>query len=286
MENTHISLHLCFFFSQFPRYFMIIYNNYDDEPEDIFQPLPQSRYSEFYEMEMGEFREDLPFFARHLPDHGSILELGCGTGRVGKILARQERQWTGIDISLPMLEKAASHGSPFCRYVGMDMTQLAFLRFFSAITIPYNTLNLLIEPGSAPACLGGCHALLEDQGVLLIHIFVPQHELLALRGNKSFQFQMFENPAGGKVIKEILRSYDPQTEMIHIEERYRVRYGRKDRRNEDFNHGMNLLAWPAERWCAIVSATGFSIEQRYGGYDFAPYSTGMSSCLLLAARRL
>lgn len=263
---------------------MLIYDDYSDEPEDIFLPLPQRRYCDFYELEMDGFTEDLPFFHTHLPERGQILELGSGTGRLGRALAHQERHMTGIDISLPMLEKATSHGNCFCRYVAMDMAQLAFQRCFAAVIIPYNTLNLLTAPGSLSACLSACRTLLKTHGVLLMQLFVPDHGLLRQGKKKSFQFQVFEDPQGNKIIKEILRSYDERTESVLLEERYRVRPGRKEHYNEDFMHRMDLWAWPAERWCSLVQESGFSIERRYGDYNFSVFSPGLSSCLLLAAR--
>lgn len=264
---------------------MLIYDDYDDEPEDIFLPLSEEQYCDFYELEMGGFTEDLPFFRKHLPEHGHILELGCGTGRVGRALAHQQRQLTGIDISVPMLEKAASYGNRFCRYVGMDMAQLAFQTRFAAVIIPYNTLNLLPGPGSLSACLTACHSLLNDYGVLTVQLFVPHRTLMEQVGQKTtFQFQILKDPEGGRVIKEIRRTYDAQTETIHIEERYRVRPTLKDRRNEDFSHRMDLSAWQEDRWCSFLTENGFSVDHRYGDYDLSPFSPGRSSCLLLAAR--
>ena len=263
---------------------MPIYDDYDDEPEDIFLPLSEEKYCAFYELEMGGFTDDLPFYTRHLPKHGHILELGCGTGRVGRALAHKERQLTGIDISIPMLKKAASQDNHFCRYVGMDMAQLAFQRRFSAVIIPYNTLNLLTAPGSLSACLAGCHSLLHDYGTLLVQLFVPHHTLLGQVGQKTtFQFQILEDPGMGRVIKEILRTYDAQTETIHIEERYRVRPSLKHRSNEDFSHTIELSAWQEDRWRALLTDSGFSVDHRYGEYDLSPFSPGQSSCLLLAA---
>ncbi len=111
---------------------MQIYDEYDDEPEDIFLPVDGTRYSLFYDMEMGGFRDDLPFYRRHLPAAGEILEIACGTGRVGNAIADAGRKVTGIDISLAMLDKARRRQNCRNRYVAMDMRRLAFSKPFDA----------------------------------------------------------------------------------------------------------------------------------------------------------
>ncbi len=56
-----------------------IYSDYDEEPEDQFLPLPESMYSELYEIEMGGYVEDISFYQEVIPQQGSFLEVGCGT---------------------------------------------------------------------------------------------------------------------------------------------------------------------------------------------------------------
>lgn len=264
---------------------MPMYETYDDEPADIFLPLPESRYSDFYALEMNDFIEDMPFFTTHLPKQGHTLELGCGTGRIGKRLASDNRKLTGIDLSRPMLEKALAHGNRNCRYLQMDMASLSFRWFFDAVIIPYNTLNLLTTPGGISACLAGCRSVLADQGVLLLQVFVPTRALLEMTGRRSFQFQILETPEGERVVKEMLRTYEEQSQTLRIEERYRVRPPGQGAGRQDFSHCLELCARQADWWHAILAETGFTIEQQYGNYDFSPFSPGQSSCLLIAARR-
>lgn len=264
---------------------MPIYDSYEDEPEDIFLPLSETLYSDFYTLEMAEFTDDLPFFHHHLPPKGHFLELGCGIGRVGSRLTARSRNLTGIDISQAMLLKAQAQNSPYCSYVRMDMTALAFRKHFNAVIIPYNTLNLLTDEGSITSCLADCISVLADGGILLLQVFVPCHSLLALDGKRSFQFQILDTPGEDKVVKEILRTYDNHTQTLHIEERYRIRpIGQKSRRS-DFNNSMTLCARQADWWLNILKETGYIIDHLYGSYDFTPFLPGQSSCLLIAAHR-
>lgn len=262
---------------------MRIYDDYNDEPEDVFLPLNETRYSYFYELEMGDFRKDLPFYQRHLPTTGDVLEIACGTGRISNTLAVPGRTVTGLDNSLSMLKKAHKKRNEWNRYVAMDMRFLAFSKFFDAIIIPYNSLNLLSDTQEVLNCLTGCHQLLRPDGILLLHLFVPNLQLLQQAGQRTFQFQIFDDPAIGRVIKEVRKTYHAKTEVLHLEECYRLRPNRGDRKNEDLSRHMNLCAWSAEKWFDLLNQSDFSINRLYGGYELTPFLLGQDSSLLLTA---
>ena len=67
-----------------------LYDSYDAEPEDVFEALPERLYRQFYDLEMVQTCEDSRHWDRTLPS-GNILELGCGSGRVTRSLARPDR---------------------------------------------------------------------------------------------------------------------------------------------------------------------------------------------------
>src|ERR1700716_2101315 len=66
-------------------------------------------YAPFYDWENAQTlgRRDVPFWRRVAAGaDGPVLELGCGTGRVSRPLARAGVELVGIDRSAPMLDRA------------------------------------------------------------------------------------------------------------------------------------------------------------------------------------
>lgn len=257
-------------------------------PQDI-QPdriYGHARYTALYDLELGDFREDLAFYRHHLPAAPcAILELGCGTGRVSRALAADGHSLTGIDLSFPMLTTAnLAATTPKPHYACMDMTALAFRTAFAAIIAPYNTLNLLTKPEALRTCLTQVRNLLAQDGVFLLQLYIPDHELRALEGKKRFQFQIFDCPDGSKVIKEILKSTEPQSCLVDIIERYRLRF-RKDLPNEDWQYTYQILGYGFEQWLEIFAEQGFCLEAAYGGYDLAPFIPKEHTTLLLVLRK-
>ena len=261
-----------------------IYQNYDEEPEDIFQPLPEQLACTFYALEMDTYTADIDFLIPLLSQPGSILELGCGTGRIARRLAEtdsSERLVIGIDLSLPMLHLARqadrSVAQKLC-YLCMDMTQLAFLIKFAAVLIPYNTLNLLGSEDKIMECLYGCKSCLQPGGRFVVQLFVPGKEFN--RQQKTFQFQIFNRPEGGKLIKEIRKHFLPQTQSVQIEERFRVRPMQAEKANEDWQRIYTIAGFSADRWLTLFSQAGFTQLHIFGDCFGNCYDNTTSSTLL------
>lgn len=253
------------------------------EPDELFLPLSSERYCQFYDMEMADFHADLPFYLERIKIPGSILELGCGSGRLCRQLAATGAAVTGIDLSLSMLRLARLQAGPGISYICMDMTALAFCRTFDTVIIPYHTLNLLGSGDRIKRCLQQIKVLLKEDGQMLLQLFIPDRQLLELGPKKLFQFQILEQPGGGRVIKEIRRGYvDGQ---LILEERYRVRPRREGEANEDLSHTLYLAAYPVDRWQTLLRDSGFRIRQQLSGYELAPFTPGSDTCLFIQADR-
>lgn len=256
-----------------------IYPDYGDEPRDVFLALPENLEAEFYTIETDDFVADIDFFDQLLEPEGQVLELGCGPGRIAARLAKSNRPFTGIDISLPMLQRAVQKRHIHCRYTCMNMVKLSFTTRFHNILIACNTLNLLSSPKDITACLRGCRRHLHPRGTLLAQIFIPTKKFIG-DAKKTFQFQMFDRPGGGKIIKEIIKHYIPLTKSICVEERFRVRPMRPGSVNEDYRSTYTIAGFSASEWLAIFRAAGFTLTAAFGDYHGRPFDDAASSLLL------
>jgi SAM-dependent methyltransferase len=256
--------------------------DYSTEPEEIFSQLSAERYCEFYDIEMTGFDADLGFYLSALEERMDILELGCGSGRLTRALAARGHRVTGIDISCEMLARASKEDTTNITYLCEDMANFSLQKRFGAIIIPYNTLNLLGEPGKVKDCLQHSRNHLQENGLLLLEIFLANAQPVPTENAKTFQFQIYTTPEGGKIIKETLKHYREEEQLIILRERYRVRPATG--KGEDLSHSMKLLALPHAAWVRLITAAGFTITTQYGDYSLSPFVTGKDSRLLLTAR--
>jgi SAM-dependent methyltransferase len=102
-------------------------------------------FAKFYDQIMGDrsaLIERVRGYVRsYLPDAGSLLELGCGTGAVLAGLA-DGLQVTGIDLSPEMLA-AATATLPGARLERADITEFALGTTFDVVICVFDTLNHL-----------------------------------------------------------------------------------------------------------------------------------------------
>ncbi|WP_169309190.1 trans-aconitate 2-methyltransferase [Desulforhopalus sp. IMCC35007] len=259
-----------------------IYADYGDEPEDEFIPLPASLACAYYDLEMDSVEDDIIFYNSRLPQQARIVELGCGSARVGSKLLGDGRRVIGLDISIDMLRKARDRNLPGLQVVGMDMTGFAFNSSFDAVIIPYNSLNLLIEKQHIKQCLTACRQHLQPNGLFIAQIFVPTQEFIS-QGKKSFQFQIHEMKPDGRLIKEILKEYQAESQTIIVEERYRVRPAGNNAGPADYNNIYRVGALLANDWLQLIAESGFSVKNCYEDFSCTPFGTTDSSRLLVEA---
>ena len=149
---------------------------------------------------------------------------------------------------------------------------MAFRAGFDHILIPYNTLNLLRDERLIARCLYQAGTLLKPQGSLLFQLYIPDPETRASQGKKTFQFQSFSLPEKkGQIIKETLRSFNATSEMIRLEERYRVRPAGQPANKEDLSHVLYLAGFSTEKWANLFSKAGF---------DPSPFKSSSQNVLL------
>ena len=260
-----------------------IYADYGDEPEDEFIPLPDHLACTYYDLEMDSYEDDAVFFNATIEENSTILELGCGSGRVGRYLTKGHRSVTGLDISIPMLKKAKERALPSMQFCAMDMTALAFNTTFNSVIIPYNSLNLLITTERIRRCLKGCRQYLQTGGLFIAQIFIPTQKFLSEK-KKSFQFQIFDMQPNGRIIKEIKKEYHSESKTISVEERFRVRPVGANAHSTDYNSNYTVAAYEIRDWLHLIKASGFNIIHCYENLISTPIYSTDSPCLVVVCK--
>jgi SAM-dependent methyltransferase len=95
----------------------------------------------------------------------TVLDAGCGTGRVAIELARRGMTVVGADLAPAMLEVARER-APDIDWVEADLTRLELGRTFDVVVMAGN-VPLFTPPGTHAALVAGCAAHVADDGVLI-----------------------------------------------------------------------------------------------------------------------
>jgi SAM-dependent methyltransferase len=136
-------------------------------------------FAEFYDhTPLYRTRADIPFYVEEARRAGSVLELGCGSGRILIPTAEAGVPITGLDLSDSMLARCREklfaqppdvHAR--VRLVHGSMTDFNLSEKFSLVTAPFRAFQHLISVDDQIACLRCVHRHLAPRGRLILDMF-------------------------------------------------------------------------------------------------------------------
>jgi SAM-dependent methyltransferase len=106
---------------------------------------------------------EVAFVQRYAPD--SVLDAGCGTGRVAIELDRRGVEVVGVDLDASMLA-TARRLDPHVTWVEADLAALDLGRRFDVVVMAGNVL-LFTAPGTQADVVAGCARHLTPDGLLV-----------------------------------------------------------------------------------------------------------------------
>jgi SAM-dependent methyltransferase len=98
-------------------------------------------------------------------DPASVLDAGCGTGRVARELARRGIEVVGVDADGSMVS-TARRLSPDLTWVVADLTELHLGRAFDVVVMAGN-VPIFAAEGSHEALVAGCARHVAEGGALI-----------------------------------------------------------------------------------------------------------------------
>jgi SAM-dependent methyltransferase len=100
----------------------------------------------WHEVECGYYKADLELWEELVDEGAEVVDLGCGTGRVAKRLARRVRKVTAVDQDpqvLEVLERHIAERGLAIECVCEDVRELNLGRQFDAVLAPMQLVQLM-----------------------------------------------------------------------------------------------------------------------------------------------
>lgn len=157
-----------------------------------------------YHAHHSQHPEDLPYWLELARGHGSVLELGCGSGRVSLALARAGQHMYALDKDPGMLAFFKAQIDPEINsrihLLRADLTRFHLNGKFPLIIIPCNTYSTL-SPGERRSTLSCVVQHLQSGGLFVASLPNPTALLeLPRRGDLELE-TIFPHPLDGEPVQ-------------------------------------------------------------------------------------
>ncbi len=238
--------------------------------------------AKFYDLNPN-FPADVPFYQALIPfPKATILELGCGTGRVTLPLAAHCRLIRGLDLSSAMLElcrakiaKANIAPSKVAVAEG-DITDFDLGQTFDLIIAPFRVLQNLETDAEVDGLLRCIGNHLAANATCILNAFKPfygPHDLRArwLRPGERLNWEV--PVPGGKVACYDRRArLDEQHLVLYPNLIYRRHEGAS--LTEEVVLPLVMRCYYPETFEKLIAEHGFRVVNRWGGYEGEVYGEG------------
>ncbi|MBV1860987.1 MAG: class I SAM-dependent methyltransferase [Nannocystaceae bacterium] len=128
-------------------------------------PYPASFYAALHTGTDG----DLAFYTEACSGTSSVLELGCGAGRVLEGLDVPHR--AGLDLHDGLLQAAQTQLGPSVDLHALDMRTFELGRRFERILLPFSGVYCMLDDDDIAACFDRVRAHLEPGGVFILDAY-------------------------------------------------------------------------------------------------------------------
>jgi ubiquinone/menaquinone biosynthesis C-methylase UbiE len=184
-------------------------------------------YAETYDVWMSDWPGEMEFYQEIVvqevkSENGVVLDVACGTGRIGIRLAKNGTFVVGLDRSAEMLAIAQQKGVDIdhTSWVEGDMKSFEIAQKFDLAIIPSHSFQNLNTPDDQAACMDCIWRHLQPGGLLFVHLDHMNTENLKWLGEigreKRGVFEeaeQFKHPETGLMVKTSRAwSYEPASQ--------------------------------------------------------------------------
>lgn len=234
---------------------------------------------------------EMDFYREAAKGAKSVLEVACGTGRIGLRLAKEGWSVAGFDLSPHMIEIARrkAEGIRNIDLFVADMTSFDLGKTFDLVIVPGHSFQFMLTIQAQLACLASIRGHLSENGKMIVHI---DHQDAAWLGGLPIEPEgAFGEPSevrlpDGRAFRTMKRwSYDRATQTAALATRI----------EQTDSTGVVLdsaTRGPVRMHCFfryevehLLERAGFALQALYGDFSGGRLTHESSEMIWVASRR-
>lgn len=233
--------------------------------------MKDAPYQEWTDFAVKQFQE-------HESQISSVLDLGCGTGTITRLLASKGFQMTGIDNSETMLtiaqNRAAEEGISI-QWMLQDIRELEGFQEIDAIVSFCDVLNYITEKQEISQVFSQANKVLKNNGLFIFDIHALQYVENNLQGQTfaeiyddiSYIWLCDAGEQSGEV-------YHDLTFFIREKELY-----------ERFDETHHQRTFNIEVYRDLLQENGFELVNLYGDFSYQPGISETTNRIFVVAKK-
>ena len=233
---------------------------------------PFTAIAPFYDLDFEEYDDDVSFYQSLAEFHGeSVLEFGCGTGRVLVPLAEAGLRVTGVDINAAMLAIARRRAGRR-RAVTLrrgDMRTIDLKQTFALVTVPLGGLQHLATIDDVAAAIATLARHLAPGGVAAVDVEPPHRDDFDPTPQPLVEHWTKPWHDGGRVTKVVSIEAHPAESMKDITWHYDVASRTGGLRRTTAMFVFRTITLPEIALAGRLA--GLRVAAAFGDYEFTPF---------------
>jgi len=242
----------------------------------------------YYDAEVGDKTDDLQMYSRLAEEYdGSILDIGCGTGRVLLHLAQEGHMVHGIDNSRQMLDLLDQkldifpHLQEFITYTDGDILTFESDRQYKLVLLTYNALMHFHTQEIQIQLLERLHTLTSKEGLLVLDLPNAGETFATQDTDAILLDRKFIEPESGHLVMVSSVSYlDRTTQLLQVDWIYDEIDGDGVIRRLIAPHMLRYYFFSEIK--LLLERTSFEITEVYGSTDEDPFEDGCERMIIYA----
>jgi len=222
-----------------------------------------------YDLEYQDYRKDVRYYVelcRHVG--GSVLEYGCGNGRLSIPIASAGLELWGVDLSKTMLahfQQKKQKLQPLLQD-RIHIEQADFLRYrpprpFPLIIVPFNALHHCTDLEQIRTMATNAHLAISSKGYLALDCYLIDRELYDRSPHEEYEPRWFTHPETEEPIYSWEQSWwEEETQIHHVMYCYRHPNGKVERTH------LSLHMYERGILREVVESCGFKLVGQWSDF--------------------
>lgn len=238
-----------------------------------------------YEIEFKEYNDDIYFWPQIVQDYNSktLIEIGCGIGRIAKLVAPIVEKYTGLDFSKEFIDYFKEKEQKLINkyninLINQDMKKININEKYDMIILPFNVFVYLYTNEDIQNFFDGLENICSRDAKIIIDLANNKEEdFINIEYRMCSEINDINNK---KVVLYEKHIYDEKNKIIYYSKKYIWEENKKE-----IVLNLPVKVYTIEDFIKFAKQYNYKIEAVYGDYDRSTYTAKSRKQIIILRKK-